>query len=280
MRARRFGLGLALAAAFSAFVAPAAFAQASCPTTPTYDPSVPTPESVIGFPLGRGQPIVVSTAQSDQYVEEIDAASNRVIAFNFGRSVSGQPLKAAIVSTERNVQARNLAEIARRINAMRLQRSDARANAARWAKTTPAILWLAGNVHGGETSGTDAELKVLYELASRSDCEVLAHLRNLVTVIVPIQNPDGRDDMRRQNRYGFDLNRDWFARTQPETDSKIELLRRYPGQVFVDAHEMGGRQYFFPPNADPIHHEIASEPVKWINEIGEANKQAFNYNGA
>ncbi len=43
---------------------------------------------------------------------------------------------------------------------------------------------------------------------------------------------------------------------------------------------MGGRQYFFPPNADPIHHEIAGEAVDWINRIGEANKAGFGYNGA
>jgi hypothetical protein len=98
-------------------------------------------------------------------------------------------------------------------------------------------------------------------------------------VIMPSQNPDGREGARRWNDYGFDLNRDWFARTQPETEAKVELLRRWPGQVFVDAHEMGGRQYFFPPNADPIHHEIADEPVAWINGIGEGNKAAFGYNG-
>ena len=144
---------------------------------------------------------------------------------------------------------------------------------------SPAIVWLAGNVHGGETSGADAELKVLYELAARTDCESRMLNDDLVTVIMPSQNPDGREADRRQNDYGFDLNRDWFARTQPETEAKVELLRRWPGQVFVDAHEMGGRQYFFPPNADPIHHEIADEPVSWINGIGEANKAAFGYNG-
>ena len=103
---------------------------------------------------------------------------------------------------------------------------------------------------------------------------------NLVTIIVPTQNPDGRDATRRQNEFGFDLNRDWFARTQQETDGKLELLRHYPPQVFIDAHEMGGRQYFFPPNADPIHHEIADEAVDWINRIGEANKAGFGFNGA
>ncbi|MFD0821197.1 hypothetical protein ACFQ0D_23485, partial [Micromonospora zhanjiangensis] len=50
--------------------------------------------------------------------------------------------------------------------------------------------------------------------------------------------------------------------------------------MYVDAHEMGGRQYFFPPNADPIHHEIAGEVVDWINRIGTANAAGFGYNGA
>ena len=78
-------------------------------------------------------------------------------------------------------------------------------------------------------------------------------------VIVPTQNPDGREAYTRRNDYGFDINRDWFARTQPETDGKIELMRKYPPQLFIDAHEMGGTEYFFPPNADPIYHEIAEQ---------------------
>ena len=63
------------------------------------------------------------------------------------------------------------------------------------------------------------------------------------------------------------MNRDWFARTQPETDGKLELLRQYPGPLFVDDHEMGGDTFFFPPNADPIYHEITDESVDWINNI-------------
>ena len=34
--------------------------------------------------------------------------------------------------------------------------------------------------------------------------------------------------MSRDNVYGFDMNRDWFARTQPETDGKLDLLSRSP----------------------------------------------------
>jgi murein tripeptide amidase MpaA len=100
-----------------------------------------------------------------------------------------------------------------------------------------------GNVHGGEESPTDAELRVLYELADRDDCAARQILDNTLVGIIPMQNPDGREADTRQNAYGFDMNRDWFARTQRETDTKLELLRQYPGVLYVDAHEMGGNHY-------------------------------------
>ncbi len=132
--------------------------------------------------------------------------------------------------------------------------------------SNPAILWVASNVHGGEESGTDASLRVLYELADRTDAPAQQILDNAVVVLLPIQNPDGREADTRQNFYGFDMNRDWFARTQPETDGKIELLRQYPGPLFIDAHEMGRKTYFFPPNADPdLPRDRGRGRLDWIN---------------
>ena len=237
---------------------------------------MPTPQSVLGFPLGIGQPQPVTSAQIVSYVQAVDNASDRVISFDIGNTWGGRPLRAAIVSSREHMRPAELRRIRERFVALREGRGGRHDD----LRGSPALVWLAGNVHGGEKSGADAELKVLYELAARTDCEASKLNDDLVTVILPSQNPDGREASRRQNDYGFDLNRDWFARTQPETEAKVELLRRWPGQVFIDAHEMGGRQYFFPPNADPIHHEIADEPVSWINGIGEANKAAFGYNGA
>ncbi|WP_433302097.1 M14 family zinc carboxypeptidase [Actinoplanes sp. CA-030573] len=247
----------------------------SCTTDPTYLGSVPSPESYLGFPLGAGQQRVVTNAEIRGYLSAVDQASDRVVTGTMGTSVLGQPLRYAVVAGKR-VDRRTLDAI----RALRDPRTLSVGQARRIARDGPAIVWIAGNVHGGETSGADASLKTLYELAAGLSCAVRDRNDNLITVILPTQNPDGRDAARRQNEFGFDLNRDWFARTQPETDSKLELLRRYPPQVFIDAHEMGGRQYFFPPNADPIHHEIADQPVDWINRIGAANAAAFGYNGA
>ena len=83
-------------------------------------------------------------------------------------------------------------------------------------------------MHGNEESGADAALQVLYELADRTDCVADTVLGGAIVVIMPTQNPDGRFLNTRRNAYGFDMNRDWFARTQPETDGKLELLRRFP----------------------------------------------------
>ncbi len=137
-------------------------------------------------------------------------------------------------------------------------------------------MWVAGNVHGGEESGTDASLRVLYELAARTDCAAQEILDDAIVVILPTQNPDGREADTRRNAYGFDMNRDWFARTQAETDGKLEKLRELPPQVFIDAHEMGRATYFFPPNADPVYHDIGETPLDWIyNLYGTAIQQAF-----
>ncbi|CCH19470.1 putative carboxypeptidase [Micromonospora lupini str. Lupac 08] len=254
---------------------------APCSDDPTARIStVPSPEAALGFPLGAGQERVVTNDEVRAYLKAVDSASDRVVTGVTATSVLGQPLPYAVVSNERHVRPSALRKIADDVRDLRDPRRTSARTAARTAKDGPAIVWVTANVHGGEKSGTDAALKTLYELAAGLSCEVARRNDNLVTVIVPTQNPDGRDATRRQNEFGFDLNRDWFARTQQETDGKLELLRRYPPQVFVDAHEMGGRQYFFPPNADPIHHEIAGEAVDWINRIGEANKAGFGYNGA
>ena len=134
----------------------------------------------------------------------------------------------------------------------------------RLVASTPAILWVAANVHGNEKSGADAALRVLYELADRTDCAVQTVLDNAVVVVMPTQNPDARVQNYRRNANAFDLNRDWFARSQPETDGKVELLRRYPPMLFADAHEFGYNNYLFPPHADPEYHETPDTAHDWI----------------
>ena len=258
--------------------APAAAQATACDpfTSPSFRGEVPTAQQVLGITLGDRD---VTVEESDRYLLAVDAASSRVTSGVAATSVQGRPLRYAVVGRPERVTSSGLSAV--RASAAKLMdpRTSAR-DAARIAASDPAILWIAGNVHGGEESGTDASLRVLHELADRSDCAAQRILDAAVVVILPVQNPDGREADTRRNAYGFDMNRDWFARTQPETDGKVELLRRYPGVLFIDAHEMGSETYFFPPNADPVYHEIADPAVDWINDIyGAAMQDEFDERG-
>jgi hypothetical protein len=287
MRRIRLAVAAGVGALAIAVVPAAAAAQEPCdPFGPaTFRGEVPTPKQVIGIDLGERD---VTTAESDAYVQAVDAASPRVISGALAQhSVQGRDLRYAIVGNSDRVTTNGLARI-RASAAQLIDPSTPPREARAIAGSDPAILWIAGNVHGGEESGTDASLRVLWELADRSDCAARQILDQALVVILPVQNPDGREADTRRNAYGFDMNRDWFARTQPETDGKLELMRRYPPVLFIDAHEMGNPAgYFFPPNADPIYHEITSQAVGWINDLYGASMRAvfdargipyFNYN--
>ena len=246
-------------------------------TTPAeFGEGVPTSEDVLGFELGERE---VTVEESNEYLRAVARASDRVVADRLGESWQRRAMDYAIVGSEDNVTPDALRRIRKAARALRKPGiSDARVQ--RLVDRAPLILWIAANQHGGEESGADASLRTLYELATRTDCAARRIRRNAITVILPIMNPDGRTFGLRRNSYGFDLNRDWFARTQVETDAKLSLIRRYPPVMFIDAHEMGSDDFFMPPNADPAYHEISSQSINWINNIyGEAMGNEFDRQG-
>ena len=279
MRNRSLAFVFTLAAGLLGIAGPA-FAQCHpFLTPPEIRGDVPTPAAVLGQPLGNGQQRDVTVAESDTYLRAVSLSSTRVADGTVGHSVEGRPLRYAVVGKPEHVTPDGLARVA--ANARRLQDPElSSATAERLARSSPAIVWIAGNVHGDEESGADSSLRTLYELAARDDCVVRRILDAAVVVVLPIQNPDGRVADRRQNAYGFDINRDWFARTQPETDAKLELMRELPPVLFIDAHEMPVPTFFFPPVADPVYHELPDAPLEWLNErYGTAMQDEFDRQG-
>ena len=121
------------------------------------------------------------------------------------------------------------------------------------------------SIHGDEVSGTDASVQLAYQLAAGTD-ERTGRLRDeLVIGIYPMENPDGRErflsqmeqwsgdipnsDVQsmphsglwpsgRTNHYHFDLNRDWFILSQPESVARIEFVKDWKPQLVIDAHEI------------------------------------------
>jgi hypothetical protein len=242
------------------------------------DAAIPTPDEFLGFPVGSRQ---ASVAQIYGYFDAVADASDRVTVRRLAqRTVEGRQIVYATVTSRAN--QRRLGELARRMRRLRNQ-PPPRAEGIREAKQLPAFVNVFANVHGNEVSGADAMLQVLYDLASRSDDHNLARLRELVLTLMPTQNPDGREGAMRTNARGFDLNRDWFAKTQPETPEKVRLYSRFPPVLGMDLHEQFFSRpdaFFFPPNADPLHHELSRAGLKALNEVvSPALEKAFDERG-
>lgn len=282
MRRAAAGFAVALTLALLPAVATAAppgsaLATTGCSpidTAPHFTGSVPTPKQVLGYRLGTRE---ASDADIGTYWHAVDKASNRVVTGVFAHSWQKRPLRYALVGSPQTL--RRLPQIRRDIALLR-DPSTPSGQAQAIARTTPAILWITANVHGNEPAGGDAVLKLLYQLADRDDCVSQAILGNTLVGLIPSQNPDGRANNVRTNAYAFDMNRDWFARTQPEVAHKLDLLWKYPPQLYVDEHEEGGSGYFFPPNSDPVYSETSDIAYAEIQHLyGKANAAAFTAKG-
>jgi Zinc carboxypeptidase len=243
-------------------------------TKPHFRGTVPTPQHVLGYRLGKRE---ATNQEIARYWHAADRASDRIVTGVYAHSWEGRPLRYALVGNPLNLH--RLPAIRRNLDRLRNPATtDAQARAL--VRRTPTILWIAANVHGNEPSGADAVMKLLYELSDRSDCVARAILSHAVVGLIPVQNPDGRAHDRRYNSYAFDMNRDVLAATQPEVSGRLKLLWKYPPQLFVDEHENSGGGYFFPPDADPVYHETPDGLYGQVEHLyGPANARAFRAHG-
>jgi predicted deacylase len=221
-------------------------------------------------PAGRAPPspdAPASAAATDAYMRAVARASSVVTTAVAGLSVQGRPLRYAVVSA---LPARRLRAGLARLHAVRAGRAHTTGDA-------PAVVWVAGSVHGNETSGADADLRLLHELARRCHDPLL---QRVAVVVDPVQNPDGHEAGVRFNANGFDLNRDWLAVTQPETEARLRALLAMPPLAYADQHEQGGDLFFFPPYETPLFHELPDAALAAERGvIAPAIARAFDHQG-
>ncbi|MEE8111892.1 MAG: M14 family zinc carboxypeptidase, partial [Acidobacteriota bacterium] len=267
-----------------------------------YDPSVPTPESILGFPVGE------RTATPEQIGECLEAwarASSRMRVREYARTHEGRPLWYVILTSRENIS--RLDEIHAGVEKLADPRGLSGNEADRLVASLPAVAWMAYSIHGDETSGADAALAVIYHLAAARDEAVEALLDDLVVLIDPMMNPDGRgrfvqqiaehrgaqpniDDQSllhtgywpwgRMNHYLFDLNRDWILGVHPETRGRIRAAGGWHPLFFVDAHEMGAQDtYLFSPPRDPLNPNFPGWQAEWLETFAREQGAAFDRAG-
>ncbi|MFN2446862.1 MAG: M14 family metallopeptidase [Vicinamibacterales bacterium] len=282
------------------------FAQTLEPLWPgaKYDAAIPTLKQIVGHEPGIE---ISSPDQIGQYLQALaTAAPSRTRLVEYARSWEGRPLWLLVVGNPDRMQ--RLDQVKADLKKLADPRAVSAAEADRLVNELPVVVWLVHGVHGNEISSSDAALQEAYHLlAAQGDAGVDAVLRDALVLIDPMQNPDGRARFLfqnlqgraatpdpapfnaehdepwpggRSNHYLFDMNRDWFAQTQPETRGRLQIALDYWPHVNVDLHEQGGdNTYYFAPPADPLNPHITKSQVAAFELFGRANAARFDERG-
>jgi hypothetical protein len=301
-----------MAASLSSAFLMAAVLQATAPQAPypqpapgtSYDPGVPTLTEVVGHDFGEE---ITSPAEITEYLRALhEAAPDRTRLIRYATSWEGRDLHAILIASPGNMG--RIDEIRDGIGRLADPRDLTPSEAEGLIGDLPVVVALHHGVHGNEISSAGAAMAEAYHLlAALDDPRVETILSDAVVLIDPAQNPDGRARFLahtaltrgawpsahplsaehdepwpggRVNHYLFDLNRDWFAQTQPESRGRTSLLLDWNPQVVVDLHEMGGNStYYFPPNAVPGNPFTTEAQRQALEEVGRNNANAFDRRG-
>lgn len=88
-----------------------------------------------------------------------------------------------------------------------------------------------GNGNDGRTDASE-----YYTFSEDKQMSVDEILDNLIIIVVPDENPDGRTYNTRPNGNGFDLNRDASNQTQAETSNIARLICQWNPVTFIEFH--------------------------------------------
>ncbi|MCW3107721.1 MAG: family carboxypeptidase [Segetibacter sp.] len=259
-----------------------------------------SPEQFLGYKVGTHY---TPHYKIVNYVRSVAQAKPDMVKIEkYGETYEGRELLVVYVATPGNLK--NLESVRQNNLALAGLSKD---KSAAPSTANPAIVWLSYNVHGNETSSSEAAMLTLYALVDPANASTKEWLKNTVVVIDPCINPDGRDryvnwfnsvvgqnfnpdpqsrehiepwPSGRTNHYNFDLNRDWAWQTQKETRQRMAKYNEWLPQIHVDFHEQSLNQpYYFAPAAEPFHEVITPWQREFQNTIGRNNAKYFDQNG-
>ena len=267
------------------------------PQNTTYNPEIPTPESVIGHQVGEWH---ITHDKLVQYMQVLAEASDRIHLENRGETFEGRPLLLLTITSPENYS---------NIENIRTTHIASTENNSVNVENMPIVVYQGFSIHGNEASGSNAALLVAYYLAAAQSNEVKNLLNNTVVLFDPSYNPDGLQRFAywansnkskhlnpdpndreydeiwpggRTNHYWFDMNRDWLPVQLPESRVRIESFHKWLPNILTDHHEMGTNSTFFfqpgiPSRTHPLTPKLNQELTK---SIGNYHAKALDKIGS
>ena len=217
--------------------------------------TVPTPKAVLGDVAGAPGKLPYS-ADVYRYMRMLEKASPRVKVFSIGTTEEGREMIAVAVASEALIARldENRARLAKLADPRTIDSDDAQADAL-VAQSTP-VYYITGAIHSPETGAPTALMELAYRLAVDESPYVKNIRDNLITLITPVVEVDGRD--RQVDVYNWhiahpnqnwppliywghyvahDNNRDAMGLTLKLTQNVLNQYLLQHAQVLHDLHE-------------------------------------------
>jgi|CZKS01.1.fsa_nt_gi hypothetical protein len=217
--------------------------------------TVPTPKAVLGDIAGAPG-ILPYSHEVYRYMRMLEKASPRVKVFSIGKTEEGREMIAVAVASERLISSleENRARLAKLADPRTINLDDAEAEKL-IAASTP-IYYITGTIHSPETGAPTALMEMAYRLAVDESAYIRAIRENVITLITPIVEVDGRDRMVDIYRWhlanpgkewpplvywghyvAHDNNRDAMGLTLELTRNVLKTFVGWNAQVLHDLHE-------------------------------------------
>src|SRR5450631_1876041 len=217
--------------------------------------TVPTPKAVLGDIAGAPG-ILPYSADVYRYMRMLEKASPRVKVFSIGKTEEGREMIAVAVASEHLISTldENRARLARLADPRTIKLDDAEADKL-VAASTP-IYYITGTIHSTETGAPTALMELAYRLAVDESPFIKSIRDNVITLITPVVEADGRDravDIYRWHRenpgkqfppliywghyVAHDNNRDSMGLTLQLTRNVLKTFVGFKAQVLHDLHE-------------------------------------------
>ncbi len=263
------------------------------------DETVPAPHEVLGYVVGAEGKL---TRPEDEirYFQALAAASPRVELREMGTTEEGRTIHLVVISDEANL--RRIDELKALTAALADSRVTGEVRALEIAAAAKPIVHITAGLHSPETGPPEMVMELAYRLAVSNHPDIEAIRQNVVTLITPIIEVDGRArqvdwyyrylteyDNRYYRpagsppywgRYVFhDNNRDGIQVTQKLTQHFYEAFFEWHPTYTLDLHESVPLLYVstgtgpYNTTLDPV---LTSE-WQWIAswEVTELNKQGL-----
>jgi hypothetical protein len=156
--------------------------------------TVPTPKAVLGDVAGAPGMLPYSK-QVYEYMGMLEKASPRVKVYSIGHTEEGREMIAVAVSSETNIAhlEENRARLAKLADPRIIKMDDAEAD--RLIDTAAPVYYITGTIHSPETGAPTALMELAYRLAVDESQYIKEIRNNVITLITPIVEVDGRDRM-------------------------------------------------------------------------------------